>query len=134
MQRTFVADLGSKIGEGVALRGWVHRYRETLSTVFIVLQDASGTTQIVAGHEAVKDAALKTEDCIEVQGTVRAEQRAKQGFEVDLVAVRVLARAGSNLPFTSGSDLDTVGQEVVLDYRPMSLRTDRGGTIFRVQA
>jgi nondiscriminating aspartyl-tRNA synthetase len=134
MQRTFVADLGSKIGEAVTLRGWVHRYRETRSTVFIVLQDTSGTTQIVAGHEGVKDAALKTEDCIEVEGKVRAEQRAKQGFEVDLVAVRVLSRAAGNLPFTSGTDLTTVGQDVVLDHRPMSLRTERGGTIFRVQA
>src|SRR6185436_9018476 len=61
-------------------------------------------------------------------------QRAKQGFEVDLVAVNVLSRSGANLPFTSGTDLTTVGQEVVLDYRPMSLRTERGGTIFRVQA
>jgi nondiscriminating aspartyl-tRNA synthetase len=134
MERTFVADLGSKIGEAVTLRGWVHRYRETRSTVFIVLQDVSGTTQIVAGHDAVKEAALKTEDCIEIEGKVRAEQRAKQGFEVDLLGVKVLSRSGANLPFTSGTDLTTVGQDVVLDYRPMSLRTERGGTIFRVQA
>jgi nondiscriminating aspartyl-tRNA synthetase len=134
MNRTFVADLDSRIGEEVRLCGWVHRYRETRSTVFIVLQDASGRTQIVAGHDAVKEAALKTEDCVEIVGKVRAEQRAKQGFEVDLLGVKVLNRAGNHLPFTSGTDLTTVGQDVMLDYRPMTLRTDRGGTIFRVQA
>lgn len=134
MKRSFVTEAAEHVGEEILLRGWIHRLRPTRSTVFIVLQDASGRTQIVAGHEPLKDLGLKTEDCIEVRGKVRAEARAKQGFEVDLLEVKVLARAGNNLPFTSGSPLETVGMDVVLDNRPMSLRTDRGGTIFRVQA
>lgn len=134
MERTFVADLGSHLDQEVLLRGWVRRIRETKSTTFLVLQDASGLVQVVADPAALASTEVKTEDAVEIVGRVRAEPRARQGFEVDLRELRVVAPSGPNLPFTSAAKLETIGQEVVLDYRPLSLRTDRGGTIFRVQA
>lgn len=132
--RTFTADLAAHLGEDVVLRGWVRRLRETKSTTFILLQDASGTVQVVADPAALSALELKSEDTVEIVGRPRAEPRAKQGYEVDLGSVRVLAPAVANLPFTSGTKLETISQEVVLDHRPLSLRTDRGGTIFRVMA
>lgn len=132
-ERTFIADLASKIGQDVLLRGWVRRIRETKSTTFILLQDASGLVQIVADPAMVSPLGLKGEDAIEVIGSLRSEARAKGGFEVDFREGCILAPAGHNLPFTSASDLEKIRQEIVLDYRPLSLRTDRGGTIFRVQ-
>lgn len=134
VKRSFISEAADKVGKQVLLRGWVHRLRPTRSTVFLVLQDASGRTQVVSGHEALRDLTLKTEDCVEVIGTVRFEPRARQGYEVDLLEIKVLARSGNSLPFTSGSPLESLSQEVMLDHRPMTLRTDRGGTIFRVQA
>src|SRR5436853_1175569 len=133
-ERTFVADLAPLVGQEVLLRGWVRRLRETKTTTFILLQDASGVVQVVADPAAVSPLGLKSEDTLEIVGNLRSEARAKQGFEVDFRAGRVLAPASHNLPFTSAGDLAKIGQEIVLDYRPLSLRTDRGGTIFRVQA
>jgi len=133
-QRVFVADLTAHFGEAVVLKGWIQRLRDTKSTTFIVLKDASGTVQVVADPQKTKPLGLKSEDCVAILGRPRAEARARQGYEVDLVDVRLLASAGHNLPFTSLSALDDVGQEVVLDHRPLSLRTDRVGTVFRVQA
>lgn len=132
--RVFTADLAAHFGQEVLLRGWIQRLRETKSTTFIVLKDASGTVQVVADPQKTKPLGLKTEDCVEVVGRPRAEARARQGYEVDLVDVRLLAAAAEGLPFTSMSKLDDLGPEVQLDYRPMTLRTDRGGTVFRVQA
>ncbi len=134
VQKTFVSDLSKVIGQEVCLRGWVHRFRPTRGTVFIIVQDASGTAQVVSGHKALEGVSLKTEDCVEIIGHVRADERSRQGFEVDLLQLRVLNEATHDLPFVSGSDLDEVGQDVVLDHRPLSLRTHKGGTIFRVQA
>jgi len=134
VQKTFVKELPGMIGKEVVLKGWIHRYRPTSRTVFIILQDASGTAQVVSGHTELKGLSLKTEDCIEVIGRVRADDRARQGFEVDLLRVSLLNNASQDLPFVSGSDLTGVGPDVVLDHRPLSLRTYQGGTIFRVQA
>lgn len=132
--RIFTADLAAHLGEDVVLRGWVRRLRETKSTTFIMLQDASGVVQIVADPALMAALELKSEDTVEIVGRPRAEPRAKQGYEVDLASIKVLTPAVSNLPFTSGTKLETISQEVVLDHRPLSLRTDRGGTIFRVMA
>ena len=132
--RVFTADLASHLGQEVILRGWIHRLRETKSTTFIVLQDAAGVAQVVADPALLRPLALKAEDAVEIVGRPRAEPRARLGLEVDLREARIIAAAGHDLPFTSGSDLAQVGQETVLAYRPLSLRTDRGGTIFRVQA
>lgn len=132
--RVFTADLAAHLGEEVVLRGWVRRLRETKSTTFIVLQDASGLVQVVADPNKTAGLHLKSEDTVEIVGRPRAEARVKQGFEVDLIDARVIAPAVANLPFTSATKLETISQEVVLDHRPLSLRTDRGGTIFRVMA
>jgi nondiscriminating aspartyl-tRNA synthetase len=133
-QRTFIADLAPLIGQEVLLRGWARRVRETKSTTFIVLQDTSGQVQVVCDPALVSPLGLKSEDTLEIVGKLRAEPRARAGFEVDFREGRILAPAGNSLPFTSGSDLATIGQDVALSYRPLALRTDRGGTIFRVQA
>ena len=133
-ERVFAADLAGHLGREVLLRGWIHRLRATKSTTFIVLKDASGTVQVVADPGAIHGVALKTEDAVEVRGRPRAEPRARQGYEVDLAALRVLAPAIHNLPFTAASSLAEVGPETAIDYRPLALRTERGGAIFRVEA
>lgn len=134
-ERIFTADLSSHLGEEVLLKGWIRRLRETKSTTFIVLQDASGTVQVVAAPQDTASLGLKSEDAVAIRGRVREEQRARQGYEVDLLEIRIIAPAAHDLPFTSNSKLgDDVGQETLLDYRPLTLRTDRGRAIFRTQA
>src|SRR5262245_60363879 len=124
-ERTFTADLGAHTEGEVVVKGWVRFVRNTKSTTFIVLQDLSGTVQLVGpAHLPVH---VKREDAVEVVGRVRKDQRATRGFEVYILDIKVVGAAAELLPFSSGSDLTEVGQETVLDYRPLSLRTDRGG-------
>src|SRR5262245_14176433 len=134
MRKTFVADLPAMIGKNVVLAGWVHRLRVLASTTFVHLRDASGVTQCVAATDALKDAHLKLDDAVEIEGTVRAEARSKFGFEVDVATVRVVGPAAQDLPFHPSQDLAAVSQEVMLAHRPLSLRNERVGAVFRVQA
>jgi nondiscriminating aspartyl-tRNA synthetase len=133
-ERTLIAELGPRVGGRVCVKGWIHRLRETKTTTFIILTDCSGVVQIVAAPDAVKDAGLAAECPVKVVGGLRADERAPGGFEIDLETIEVLAPVAANLPFTSVSKLDQISQDLVLDYRPMSLRTQRGSTIFRVEA
>src|SRR5262249_13823496 len=80
-------------------------------TIFVVLQDCSGEVQCVAAPEAIKEHHLKLEDTVEIVGRVRAEPRAKLGYELDIAQVRVLNRSGQQLPFTCSSNLDSVSPE-----------------------
>ncbi|MEX2284876.1 MAG: aspartate--tRNA(Asn) ligase [Gemmatimonadota bacterium] len=131
-ERVFASELHAYIGQEVELRGWVRFVRPTKSTTFVVIQDASGTVQAVGPTPLPVH--LKREDAVRVVGRLRKDSRATAGYELDLIAVDVIGEAANNLPFSAASDLDEVGQETVLNYRPLSLRTDKGRTIFRVQA
>jgi nondiscriminating aspartyl-tRNA synthetase len=53
---------------------------------------------------------------------------------VDISEIRVLNRAGQSLPFHSSADVDSVGLETLIQNRPLSLRTEAVGDIFRIQA
>lgn len=133
MNRTFIAGLGELAGEEVLLRGWVHRIRELAKTSFIIIYDRTGAAQCVAATEQLHDLSLKPEDVIEVRGRVRIEPRSRSGFEIDLLAVAILNRTASQLPFTSASDISGIAQEIVLENRPLSLRNEAVGEIFAVQ-
>jgi len=132
-QRVLIESLSGFVQEDVVLRGWVCRLRVLGKTTFVVLKDCSGEVQCVGVPESVKEHHLKLEDTVEVAGRVRKETRAKLGYEVDILQIRVLSRSGQHLPFHSNSNLDSVGAETLIEYRPLALRNEAIGNVFRVQ-
>jgi nondiscriminating aspartyl-tRNA synthetase len=133
-QRALITTLGNFIDREVLLRGWVYRLRVLAKTTFIVIRDCSGDAQCVAESELIKDHHLKLDDCIEIQGRVMADQRSKAGYEVVINQVRVLNRSATGLPFNSSSKIETVGQETLMEYRPLAVRNEAIGDVFRIQA
>jgi nondiscriminating aspartyl-tRNA synthetase len=133
-QRVFIEYLSDFVDKEVALRGWVCRKRVLGKTTFVVLKDCSGEVQCVAASESIKEHHLKLEDAVEIVGRVRRDARAKSGYELDILEVRVLNRSGQNLPFNSFSNLDSVGPETLIEYRPLAVRNEVIGNVFRVQA
>jgi hypothetical protein len=101
-------------GEPVVLRGWVYRLRVLGKTTFLIPRDCSGQVRCVASSEALKDLRLKSEDTVEIRGRVRLDQRASDGFEVDIVEARILNRAGNTLPFTAASDIESFNLESLI--------------------
>jgi nondiscriminating aspartyl-tRNA synthetase len=133
-RRIFISDiLASSSGE-ILLRGWVYRLRVLGKTSFLILRDCSGEAQCVAATADLKHYKLKVEDAIEIQGTVRTEARSKSGYEIDISKLHVLNQAGQNLPFQSADSVGSIGLETLIQYRPLALRTEMVGDIFRVQA
>jgi nondiscriminating aspartyl-tRNA synthetase len=133
-ERVFVETIPQLVDETIVLRGWVSRIRILGRTIFLLLRDCSGQVQCVATPEAVKQHHLKLEDTVEIVGRVRRESRAKLGYELDIAQVRVLNRSGQHLPFTSYSDLESVNPDTLVEYRPLALRHESIGNIFRIQA
>ena len=134
VKRTFAVDLPAVVGEPAVVRGWILRLRVLARTTFIIVRDCTGDVQCVSPTASVHDLRLKVDDAIEVRGAVRADHRARGGIEVDVERVSVLNRTAHLLPFTSSSDVSSVALEILTEYRPLALRNDRVGDIFRVQA
>jgi nondiscriminating aspartyl-tRNA synthetase len=133
-RRIWIENISEFVAAEVRLRGWVYRLRILGKTAFVILRDVSGEAQCVMASEALREYKLKVEDVIEVVGQVRAEPRSRAGCEVDISGIHVLNRAAQNLPFQSASPVEAVGLETLVQYRPLSLRTEAVGDIFRVQA
>jgi len=134
IRRSFVADLTHCVGQRVLIRGWVYRFRVLAKTAFLIIKDCTGETQCVAGTETLRDLRPKLDDAIEIQGVVRADNRAKGGIEIEATGATILNRAANVLPFNSSSDISSVSNEILLEYRSLALRNDLVGDVFRIQA
>ena len=134
VQRCFVNNLRSHLGREVRVRGWIFRTRELAQTTFILLKDCTGIVQCVGSTEVLRASRLRQDDAIEIRGSIRQEPRAQAGYELDILEVMVLNPAMEILPFHSASDLSSLSAEILLDYRPLALRNERVGDIFRIQA
>ncbi len=132
--RTFIEDISASSRGEVLLRGWVYRLRVLGKTSFIVLRDCSGTAQCVAATETLQNHRLKVEDVLEIRGIVREDSRSKAGFEIHVREVQVLNRAGNTLPFQSADDVEAIGLDTLLQFRPLALRTEAVGDVFRIRA
>jgi nondiscriminating aspartyl-tRNA synthetase len=133
-QRILIADLKENTGQSVLIRGWVFRLRVLAITTFIVMKDCSGEAQCVAATHTLHDLKLKLDDALEVRGVVRADDRARAGIEVEIQSAELLNRAASVLPFSSSSDIHQVSGEIKTEYRPLALRNESVGRVFRIQA
>jgi nondiscriminating aspartyl-tRNA synthetase len=132
--RTFAGALDPTISHDVLIRGWVHRLRVLARTTFIILRDCSGQVQCVAPTDSLKELHLKLDDAVEIRGRLRLDDRTSQGYEVDITEARVLGRASNTLPFNSSSRIDSVGQDALIEYRPLAARNAAVGNVFKVQA
>lgn len=132
--RILIHNVSELMSGFVRLRGWVYRLRILGKTAFVILRDCSGEAQCVIASDIIKEYQLKVEDVVEVLGSVRREPRSKAGYEVEISELHVLNRAGQNLPFQSAAEVESVGLETLIQYRPLSLRTETVGDVFRIQA
>jgi nondiscriminating aspartyl-tRNA synthetase len=133
--RTAIADLQSKIGERVEVRGWVNAVRDQKRVQFVIVRDPTGMAQAVLGKDeqpsALNDSvsALAPESAVSVTGTVVADERVKLGgLELQLEGVEVVGAAEPELPVTPESSL-----EKRMDWRYLDLRRPDRRLIFEVQ-
>ena len=105
----------------VKIRGWVHRIRKMKDKVFIVLRDSTDIIQCVIKKEELLELADKilNESSIEIEGKIRAEERAPNGYEMDVEQLNIIHIAED---FPINKD---VSDEFLLDVRHLALRSRR---------
>jgi asparaginyl-tRNA synthetase len=109
--------------ESINLRGWVHRIRKQKNMVFVLLRDPSGVVQAVIKDENVSqeeyDAAqsMLIESLITIHGCVIADERAPEGYEIQVDSLEVLHYA-EEFPLT-----ENLSTELLNDYRHLWMRS-----------
>ena len=138
--RTYIKDLKDNIGKEVVIAGWVDVRRDQGKMVFFDMRDMNGRVQCVTlpSHaEAIEQAKhIRPEWVLAVTGIVnkRPEKNVKAGVmngdvELEVTSIEVLSQA-KELPFEKDVE---VNLDTHLDYLPLTLRTERGRDIFKVQ-
>lgn len=131
----YVENLAQYVGNEVTLRGWVYHKTGKGKLQFIQLRDGTGIVQCVlfkgnVPDEVFEDAKrLTQESSIVVTGTVREEQRAPGGYEVDVSDLKIVQIA-QDYPITPKEH----GDAFLLEHRHLWLRSSKQHAIMRVRA
>jgi aspartyl-tRNA synthetase len=136
LPRTLIAELPSKVGATVRLRGWVNAVRDQKRMQFVILRDETGLAQVVLEksdppselNAAISE--LTHESAVTLVGEVVADERVRLGgVEIRLASVEVESLAEPELPVTAESALDKR-----MDWRYLDLRRPDRRLIFAVQS
>ena len=130
----YIDRLSEHVGGEVTLRGWLYNLRSSGKLLFPQLRDGTGLVQCVVFKknvpeeifEAIKG--LGQESALEVRGSVRADERAPGGYEVDVVDARVV-QSVEGYPITPKEH----GTEFLMDHRHLWLRSRRQHAILKVR-
>jgi asparaginyl-tRNA synthetase len=134
MQQVYINQLSKHAGEEVTLRGWLYNMRSSGKLMFPQLRDGTGVVQCVVFKKAVAPEVWDSlahsgqESPIVVRGSVRADERAPGGYEIDVVEAEVLQHV-EGYPITPKEH----GTEFLMDNRHLWLRSRRQHAILLVR-
>jgi asparaginyl-tRNA synthetase len=135
MDQTYIRDVSSHVGEEVTLKGWLYNQRSSGKLIFPQIRDGSGIIQGVVFKKNVAERVwtdferLTQESSIIVRGSVRADERAPGGFELDVIDVEIVQLAEA-YPISPKEH----GVEFLMDNRHLWLRSRRQHAILSVRA
>lgn len=134
MTQTYIENIAEHVGESVTIKGWLYNIRSSGKLIFPQVRDGSGILQCVVFKKNVAEdvwnacQTLTQESSLIVTGTVRADERAPGGFEMDVTDVEIVSIAES-YPITPKEH----GPEFLLDHRHLWIRSKMQHAILRVR-
>ncbi|HMP72998.1 MAG TPA: asparagine--tRNA ligase [Kiritimatiellia bacterium] len=127
-----IRDLPSLAGQAVTLRGWLQGKRSSGKIHFLLIRDGTGVCQSIveAAHPQPFAAAndLTLESSLEIHGTVRLDERAPGGCELDVTALTLTHRA-EDYPISRKAH----GIDFLMNHRHLWLRSPRQTAILRIR-
>lgn len=120
--------------EHLTIKGWIYRKRSSGGKIFAVIHDHTGILQCIIDKSAIKsdewEAIEKAylESSIIIRGTLRKDQRAPNGIEMDVKELSVL-HSGEQFPIT-----EYQSPELLLDTRHLWLRSQRMRMIMKARS
>ncbi|HYU81083.1 MAG TPA: asparagine--tRNA ligase [Vicinamibacterales bacterium] len=134
MKDVTIDRIGEHVGETVTIHGWLHNRRSSGKIHFLVVRDGTGFLQVVMGRNDVPEETFKAADhlsqetSIIVTGAVRADHRARGGYELTASALEVVGPA-QDYPITPKEH----GVDYLMDRRHLWIRSERQTAILKVR-
>ncbi|WP_220139977.1 OB-fold nucleic acid binding domain-containing protein [Nocardia huaxiensis] len=131
MTRTLCAELAAahaaRPDGSVTVEGWVHRRRQLSGSTFVVVRDRSGTAQVVATEDAVRQriSELPEETVVRVSGRLTANVQAPGGIEIVDPEIRPLSAPSLPTPVELWRPALKTGLPTLLDHAALTWRHPR---------
>ncbi|HOM68263.1 MAG TPA: aspartate--tRNA(Asn) ligase [Candidatus Paceibacterota bacterium] len=132
-----IKDLKNYLNKEVIIAGFVQTIRDHGNLKFLLIRDRTGTVQVVITKDNQNFEIAKkiiTESVVKIQGIVKEEKQAPNGFEINPIEIEILSLANGELPIpiVSEKGAEEVDQTKRLDWRFLDLRNPRNLKIFQV--
>lgn len=138
MERTYIKDLRSAIGQTVQINGWLQTLRDQKKLQFLIMRDPSGLVQVVhwkPNNEALAEqiSKLGAESALIITGKVIDNPVVKLGgLEIQLDSLTVENNAEIPLPFDPFAETLPL-LDFRLDWRYLDLRRPVNNLLFKVE-
>ncbi|GHU08063.1 aspartate--tRNA(Asn) ligase [Alphaproteobacteria bacterium] len=136
--RILSRELNEKVGEVVAVAGWLHKKRLLGGLNFITLRDRSGLIQMLVEEkiEVEKLRGLQIGTVMSVSGTVVADERAPGGAELHDVTITVDVPVTDEPPIEIDKPISHKSEtlDTLFDYRALNTRNPAEQKIFKIRA
>jgi asparaginyl-tRNA synthetase len=132
--RVYIEDVSRHVGEEITIKGWLYNIRSSGKLMFPQIRDGSGIIQGVVFKKNLPEQVwdefgrLTQESSIIVTGTIRADERAPGGYELDVTGLEVVSIA-EPYPITPKDH----GVEFLLDNRHLWIRSKLQHAVLRVR-
>ena len=130
----YIDRIGEHVEQTVTVKGWLVNRRSSGKIHFLVVRDGTGFLQVVMGRKDVDDDTftradhLSQESAVIVTGLVRADARARGGYELIASGMTVVSEA-HDYPITPKEH----GVDYLMDRRHLWIRAERQTAILRVR-
>ena len=117
------------------LRGWVYNIRSIGKIWFLIFRDGTGLLQgVVVKNEASEktfnlESALKQEDSIIIEGTLKKEIRSVGGYEIAIKEIKIVNQSTVEYPIAPKIH----GTDFLMSNRHLWIRSKRQNAILRIR-
>ena len=135
MPHVYIQDIAEHVEKEVTLKGWLYNKTDKGKLRFLLIRDGTGVIQAVVFQKNVSPEVFQATDTLTqesslvVTGTIRKDERAPGGFEMDVHNLEVMQLADS-YPISPKEH----GTSFLMDNRHLWLRSARQHSILRVRS
>ncbi|BCJ99863.1 aspartate--tRNA(Asn) ligase [Anaerocolumna chitinilytica] len=126
-------ELREKLGSIAEFTGAVYKIRKMSGFSFVIIRTARNLIQCVLDTSKCSYEELCENACVRIKGMVRKEERARAGFEIDILEVEILSQPAAESPVVINNKEVKASLETKLDYRPVTLRNHKERAVFKIQ-
>jgi asparaginyl-tRNA synthetase len=135
MSHVYIQDIAEHVEKEVTLKGWLYNKTDKGKLRFLLIRDGTGVIQAVVFQNNVSPEVFQATDTLAqesslvVTGTIRKDERALGGFEMDVHNLEVMQVADA-YPISPKEH----GTSFLMDNRHLWLRSARQHSIMRVRS